>query len=106
MGEDLANQFMIDCWAIVRARGKEDTFAAAMASISWGFKPESALVFKDETIEIVAEKDPSKRIIITKLDNHNPVVCTDDAGHTYRWHGEYHRLTAHARQLAAACEEV
>lgn len=73
-------------------------------SVSWSFKPDGALVYKDETIEIVAEKGPSKRILITKLDNHNPVVCTNETGEAYRWHGEYARLAAHARRLATACE--
>ncbi len=98
-------KFLDECWFIVRALGKEDTLAARRAQVGWGMNPDGATVYRDKIIEIVAEKDPSKRILVTKLDNHNPIVCTDKNGETFRWHGEFNRVNAHVHLLAAGLQE-
>lgn len=98
-------KFLAECWEIVRAIGKEDTLAAMKAQVGWGMKAEGAKVYRDKLIEIVAEAEPSKRILVTKLDNHNPIVCTDKDGETFRWHGEYSRLLAHVHLVAVGLQD-
>lgn len=104
---DISNpqRFLDDCWKIIRARGTEMSFEAAKARVGWGLNDAGALCYKDSLILIVAEKAPSKRILIEKIQNHNPVCCTDKDGQTFRWHGEYVHLLAHVRQLAADLDE-
>lgn len=92
--------FLADCWALVRARGEENPTAATRASVAWGFSPEGARCYSDEIVEIVAERDPSKRIVVMKLDTRNPVLCTDKTGAPYRWHGEAARVLRHVHVLA------
>lgn len=100
-----AQKFLEECWTIVRALGKEDTAAASRARMGWGLNPTGAKVYRDRIIEIVAEQEPSKRILVTKLDNHNPIVCTDEKGETFRWHGEFTRVNAHVHLLAIGLQE-
>jgi hypothetical protein len=98
-------KFMAQCWTIVRKLGKEDTLAARRAQVGWGLIAEEAMVYRDKIIEIVAEKEPSKRILVVKLDNHNPIVCTDKDGAPFRWHGEYARINAHVQGIYISLQE-
>lgn len=100
-----ATQFLDDCWKIVRARGGEDSHQAMMAQVGWGLKADGALCYKDKVVSIVAEKAPSKRILIEKNENRNPVCCTDKDGNPFRWHGEFIHVNAHVRMLAIEIDE-
>jgi hypothetical protein len=94
--------FLAACWVIIRKLGKENVSAAARAECSWGLKAEGAQVYADDVVEIVAEAEPSERILVTKLDNKNPVVCTNLDGYPYRWHAETHLITSHVKKLAVS----
>jgi hypothetical protein len=98
-------KFLAECWAIVRALGKEDTAIATRAQVAWGFNPTGAICYRDKIVEIVAEAAPSKRILVTTIVMRNPVICTDKAGQFQRWHGEAHRVASHVRLLAAGLSD-
>jgi hypothetical protein len=98
-------EFLTACWVIVRKLGKENVSAAARAQVAWGLDAEGARVYADNLIEIVGEAEPSQRILVTKLDTKNPIVCTDKDGNPYRWHGETGRMAAHVRLLAAGLRD-
>lgn len=94
-----AEQFIANCWTIIRAKGVEDEKVAKRAQMAWGLKPTGATCYQDKVIEIVAEAEPSKVILVTKLDTKNPLLCTDKEGKPFRWHGEFHRIAGHVRLL-------
>jgi len=102
-GDPDAIEFLDNCWTLIRARGKENIKAALRAECGWGLNGVGALCYSDKLIEIVAEAAPSKKILVTKLQTNNPIVCTDKNGEPFRWHGEYVHLTKHIRMLARAC---
>ncbi len=92
--------FLADCWAVVRARGKEDPKIATRAEVAWGIAAEGASCYRDKIVEIVAEADPSKRLLVTRLETNTPVLCTDKTGHPYRWHGDAYRVLRHVHIVA------
>ena len=97
-------QFLEECWTVIRAKGKDNPEAARRAQFGWGLKAQGARVFRDKQIEIVAEAEPSKRILVTNLAFRNPVVCTDSDGKPFRWHGEYVHLASHVHALAVGTQ--
>ena len=102
-GDPDAIEFLENCWTLIRARGKEDLKAALRAECGWGLNGVGALCYTDRQIEIVAEAAPSKKILVTKLDTNNPIICTDKTGTPFRWNGEYVKLTKYVGRLAKEC---
>jgi hypothetical protein len=100
-----ADKFLSECWTIVRGLGKEDEKTAARARVAWGVDTAGATCYRDKLIEIVAEAEPSKRILVTKLDTRNPVIATDKDGRVSRWHGEAYRVAAHVHILAVGLQD-
>lgn len=100
------DKFIADCWDIVRAIGRDDRKAALRAQVGWGLRADGALCYRDDLIEIIAEAVPSKRILVTKRATNNPVLCTDKAGHPFRWHGETTHIAAHVRALAVQVRDA
>ena len=94
-----AKEFLDHCWTLVRAHGVENPVIAKRAEVAWGLKSQGAQCYRDKIIEIVAEADPSKRILVTKIDFNVAVVCTGSDGQPFRWHGEYTRVAGHARLM-------
>lgn len=54
----------------------------------------NAIVYADEVVHVAV--DPlSKEMQITRVENKNPVVCVDEDGQTYRYHGEFNHVEGH-----------
>lgn len=100
-----AASFIENCRKIVGAWGVHDSKVAARARIAWGFELVGTTCYRDSMIEIVAEKLPSKRILVYKRDMGVPVLCTDATGYPFRWHGEYALVERHVRGLAHDIDE-
>lgn len=105
MFEPDVTKFLSECRIIVRKLGKEDVKIATRAKVAWGINPTGALCYRDKLVEIVVEADPSKRILVTKRDTNNPVVCTDKDGGAFRWHGEARRIASHVHVLALGLQD-
>jgi hypothetical protein len=99
-----ADEFIADCWNIVRARGDTNEVLALRAEVGWGMRAAGATCFRDKIIEIVAEALPSKRILVMRRETGTPLVCTDKEGHPFRWHGEVVRVSAHVRMVALSLQ--
>lgn len=97
--EAKAEEFLTNCWKVIRAHGREDAPIALRAQVAWGLKAKGATCYRDALVEIVAEAQPSKRILVTKRQTNVPVVCTGSDGEPFRWHGEYKMIAGHIRLL-------
>lgn len=96
--------FIQMCWDVVQARGQRDRNAVLQAQIGWGIDPTESLWYEDNIIQIVAEGD-SQRILVIKKDNNNPIVCTDEQGKVLRWHGEAALIRRHLQGLAVSVSD-
>lgn len=100
-----ARRFLEDCWTVVRARGRYDEDIARRARMAWGINSEGARCYRDKKVEVVAEAEPSKKLLVVKLDTHTTVVLTDSQGKLERWGEAYLRIAAHVRVLALSARE-
>lgn len=70
----------------------------------WSSLPEyfpNPLVYEDEVVRIMADRNhPSVDVEMLK-PHHNPVLCVDKLGKIYRTHGERHYLEEHLQQIVA-----
>lgn len=69
----------------------------------WWCSPENyrrPMLYKDATVEILADADWPSLEVNMFLPHHNPVLCVDRTGRTYRSHGEWHLLEPHIKKIA------
>lgn len=92
---DQIKRFIAECFTLARDHGTYDRIVALKAAVSWGLEPHDAAVYQDDVIEVVAEKAPSKRVLVVRKANWNPVLCTNRDGMPFRWHGEAALIREH-----------
>jgi hypothetical protein len=98
-------RFLADCWTIVRALGKEDPTIAKRARTAWGLRAEGARCYQDRIIEIVAEAEPSKRLVATELKFRHPLVLTASDGTPSQWGPSFDKYERPIHMLALSLQE-
>ena len=70
-----------------------------MAHVGGWISPrEKTTIYSDDVVTIVRSLD-SKAMLITKMENHNPVVALAASGEVFRYHGEWRHIETHVMGL-------
>ena len=91
------------CRAIARTKGEEKKYTLNHHGRQDG--ENIILEYKDDIISICVDQNNLK-MTITLLENHNPVVYSDEEGKIFRSHGEQSKLFGHAQKLFLETFEV
>ncbi len=92
------DEFVANCRVLARRNNKMGGRIASLAAMSFDLRDYASHVYRDEVVEIVAEAEPMKAVLVRVRETGTPVVWVNGKGVIVRWDEEANTLFEHVQK--------